>query len=167
MRYSWAESQNGGDWKGPLEVVLSSCPAREGPPRAACPGPCSGSFRTSARMEMAQPLCVPCASAQSSLQWKKCFLMFRRNLLFLSLCPLPVVLSLGTTGKSLAATSCTLPSEILIHWWDFHLSLLCSRLKSLRSHNVSCCGRCSNHSIVALWILSSSSISVSYWGQAL
>jgi len=37
-----------------------------------------------------------------TLREKKFFLMFRRNLLCLSLCPLPLVLSLGTTEKSLA-----------------------------------------------------------------
>ena len=36
---------------------------------------------------------------------RKCFLMFKRNLLCLSLCPLPLVLSLGTAEKSLAPSS--------------------------------------------------------------
>jgi len=36
---------------------------------------------------------------------KKFFLMFRRNFLCFSLCPLPLVLSLGTTEKSLAPSS--------------------------------------------------------------
>jgi len=36
-----------------------------------------------------------------TLTVKKCFLMFRGNLLCFSLCPLPLVLSLGTTKKSL------------------------------------------------------------------
>ena len=40
-----------------------------------------------------------------TLRGKKFFLMFRRNFLCLSLCPLPLVLSLGTTEKSLAPSS--------------------------------------------------------------
>ena len=40
-----------------------------------------------------------------TLRGKKFFLMFRRNFLCFSLCPLPLVLSLGTTGKSLAPSS--------------------------------------------------------------
>jgi len=40
-----------------------------------------------------------------TLRGKKFFLMFRRNFLCFSLCPLPLVLSLGTTEKSLAPSS--------------------------------------------------------------
>jgi len=40
-----------------------------------------------------------------TLRGKKFFLMFRWNLLCFSLCPLPLVLSLGTTEKSLALSS--------------------------------------------------------------
>ena len=40
-----------------------------------------------------------------TLRGKKFFLMFRQNFLFFSLCPLPLVLSLGTTEKSLAPSS--------------------------------------------------------------
>ena len=40
-----------------------------------------------------------------TLRGKKFFLGFRRNFLCLSLCPLPLVLSLGTTEKSLAPFS--------------------------------------------------------------
>jgi len=36
---------------------------------------------------------------------KKCFLMFRQNLLGFSRCPLPLVLLLGTTKKNLALSS--------------------------------------------------------------
>ena len=36
---------------------------------------------------------------------KKCFLMFRQSLLCFSLCPLPLVLSLGSTEKSLTPSS--------------------------------------------------------------
>ena len=40
-----------------------------------------------------------------TLRGKKFFLMFRRNFLWPSLCPLPLVLSLDTTEKSLAPSS--------------------------------------------------------------
>jgi len=40
-----------------------------------------------------------------TIRGKKFFFMFRRNLLCFSLCPLPLVLSLGTTEKSLASSS--------------------------------------------------------------
>ena len=40
-----------------------------------------------------------------TLRGKKFFLRFRRNFLCFSLCPLPLVLSLGTTEKSLAPSS--------------------------------------------------------------
>ena len=40
-----------------------------------------------------------------TLRGKKFFLMFRRNFLCFSLCPLPLVLWLGTTEKSLAPSS--------------------------------------------------------------
>jgi len=40
-----------------------------------------------------------------TLRGKKFFLTFRRNFLCFSLCPLPLVLSLGTTEKSLAPSS--------------------------------------------------------------
>jgi len=40
-----------------------------------------------------------------TLRGKKFFLMFRWNFLCFSLCPLPLVLSLGTTEKSLAPSS--------------------------------------------------------------
>jgi len=41
----------------------------------------------------------------ATLQIKKFFLMFSWNFLCFSLCPLPIVLSLGTTEKSLAPFS--------------------------------------------------------------
>jgi len=40
-----------------------------------------------------------------TLKVKKFFLMFTWNFLCFSLCPLPLVLSLGTTEKSLASSS--------------------------------------------------------------
>jgi len=44
---------------------------------------------------------------------KKCFLMFRGNLLCFSLCPLPLVLSLDTIEKNLAPPSLHCPFRYL------------------------------------------------------
>ncbi|KAK4817104.1 hypothetical protein QYF61_027967 [Mycteria americana] len=57
---------------------------------------------------------------------KKCFLRFRRNLLCFSLCPLPLVLSLGTTEKTLALSSLQPPFRVM----RFPLRLLFSRLNT-------------------------------------
>lgn len=46
---------------------------------------------------------------------QKCFLMFRGSLLGSSLCPLFLILALGTTEKSLSL-SCTHPLGSYIHW---------------------------------------------------
>ena len=48
-----------------------------------------------------------------TLRGKKFFLIFRRNFLCFSLCPLPLVLSLGTTEKSLAPSSWHPPCRYL------------------------------------------------------
>ena len=48
-----------------------------------------------------------------TLTAKKCLLMFRANLLCFSLCPLPLVLSLGTTEESLTPSSLHPPSRYL------------------------------------------------------
>ena len=48
-----------------------------------------------------------------TLRRKKFFLMFRRNFLCFSLCPLPLVLSLGTTEKSLVPSSWHAPFRYL------------------------------------------------------
>lgn len=44
---------------------------------------------------------------------KKCFLMFRRILLCFSLCPMPLVLSLGTSENSVAPSSLHCPFRYL------------------------------------------------------
>ena len=96
------ESQNGWGWKGPLEVIWSNTPAQAGPPRSACLGPSPGHFWISPRMQTQLPLWATCACAHSPSQ---CFPMFRGNLLCFSLCPLPLVLLLGATEKSLVPSS--------------------------------------------------------------
>jgi len=72
---------------------------------------------------------------QCSVTAKKCFLMFRGNLLCLSLCPLPLVLSLGATEKSLALSSLHPPFRYLYTLLRHTPpSLLFSRLNSPSSH---------------------------------
>jgi len=61
------------------------------------PGPTPFSRKTSSLGNLCQCLVT--------LTMKKCFLVFRWNCLYISLCPLPLVLALGTTGKSLAPSS--------------------------------------------------------------
>ena len=98
-----------------------------------------------------------------TLREKKCFLMFRGNILCLSLCPVPLVLSLGSTRESLAPFSLHLPFR---YWWDppwdFSLLNSPSSLISLPPHE-----KCFSPLItvvVALWTLSSMSMSLLYWG---
>lgn len=64
------------------------------------------------RMKALQYLKVTCAS-DYHLHNEKCFLMFRGNLPHFSLCPLPLVLLLGTSGKS--STFFPLSLEVLIY----------------------------------------------------
>jgi len=52
-----------------------------------------------------------------TLRGKKFFLMFRQNFLCFSLCPLPLVLSLGTTEKSLAPSSWNPPLSLDHLYW--------------------------------------------------
>lgn len=47
---------------------------------------------------------------------KNIFLMFKRNFLSVSLCPLSPVLSQGSTEKTLAPSSLLPPSDIYTHW---------------------------------------------------
>ena len=73
--------------------------ATAGSPRASCPGPCPAGFLITPCMETSQPLWVPCSSSHSH---SKSFLMFRWSIICFTVCPLPLVLSLSTTGNSLA-----------------------------------------------------------------
>lgn len=93
-----------------------------------------------------------------TLTGKKCFLMCRGNLLCSGLCPWPLVLPLGTTGKSQALSF----SHFLIL-----LSFLCSRLDSPSSHSLSLHEKCSSPLFIRValcWTHSSMSMSLLYWG---
>lgn len=112
MRWQLFPSQNGWGWKGLLKFIWSNPIlkplAQAGPRRSSCPGPCPDGFLVSPRRVGPPPLWLigspPPANAQSPSQLKSAPWCFRGNLCF-SLCPLPSVLSVDTTGKSLALSS--------------------------------------------------------------
>jgi len=56
-----------------------------------------------------------------TLRVKKFFLVFRRNFPCSSLCPLPLVLSLGTTGKSLAKPRAVYAPKMIKSFGKLHL----------------------------------------------
>ena len=72
-----------------------------------------------------------------TLRGKKFFLMFRRNFLCFSLCSLPLVLSLGTTEKSLAPSSWHPPFRYLEAFIRSSLSLFFFRLNKPSSLSLS------------------------------
>ena len=129
------ESQNGWGWQGPLEPS-GPTPAQEGPPRGGCPGTyssdlCPSSFWASLRKRLHGfwTTCVKCSSTHTAQQ---CCLVLRRSFLSSSLCPLPPVLAIGTTEKSLVPSSLC-PSFRHLYTLMRFLSLLFSRLNSSRS----------------------------------
>ena len=75
----------------------------------------------------------------ATLAGKKCFLMFRGNLLCFSLCPLPLVLALGTAEKSLAWLSLSSPSSVYRHRWDPPEPSLLQAEQSQLSHSFLTC----------------------------
>ena len=83
------------------------------------------------------------------LRGKKFFLMFSWNFLCFSLCPLPLVLSLGTTGKSLAPSSWHPPCRYLEALVRSPLSLLFSRLKDSLGHGLCDTSPCTLNSHVS------------------
>ena len=95
---SITESQHGWGWKGPLEAICSNphlVSAQARTPRA----------RYLLKMQISkdtQPLWETYSRALSPVQVKKCFLMFKHNLFHSRLCPLLLVLFLGSTEKRLA-----------------------------------------------------------------
>lgn len=68
---------------------------------------------------------------------QKCCLMFRWNLVCSISCPLPPVLVLGTTKKSLLHLLWTIPSVIYRHWYVPPMILFFSKLNSLLSLSLS------------------------------
>jgi len=98
-----------------------------------------------------------------TLTVQTCFLMFGGNLLCFILCLLTLVLSLGTTEKSLAASSLCSPFRYLYTLMRSHQSLLFSRFNSPSSLSLSLSERCSSALIIFValcWTLSSMSLSL-------
>lgn len=100
-----------------------------GPPNAGCPGPPPDGFWVSPRVETPQSL-GNLYQCSITLKVKNCFLLFRGILLCFSLYPLPIVLSLSTTEKSLNASSSQPPFSYLYTLIRFLLSLLFSKLNT-------------------------------------
>ncbi|KAK2540579.1 hypothetical protein Q9966_004304 [Columba livia] len=99
-----------------------------------------------------------------TLTVKKCFLMFRGNVPCFSLCPLPLVLSLYTTEKSLAPSSLHLPLEYL--YTLMRSTRAFSRLDSPSSLSLAPYDRCSRPIIILVALsgtLSSMSVSLLHW----
>lgn len=72
---------------------------------------------------------------------KELFLMC--NFLSFSLCPLPLIMSLDTTGKGLAPLSLSPSSGVYTRLYDPPQGLGSLRLNSSSSRNLSLCERCS------------------------
>jgi len=83
-----------------------------------------------------------------TLTVKKCFLTFRGNLPCFGLCPLPLVLSLGTTKKSRAPSPSHRPFGYSHQFRRSHPSFLISRLNSPSSLSLSPSVRCSSPFII-------------------
>lgn len=107
------ESQNGSGWKWPLKVTWSSLLAQARSCRDNCPGPRLSNFWISPRMETSLPLWQPMPVTGHSHDKKGFSSMIRWKFMCFNLCPLPLLLSLGVTEKSLFHS---LPSGIYTHW---------------------------------------------------
>lgn len=105
----------------PQEVIWYNCPAQAGAPTASSPGPCLDGLNISRHGDST-------ASGQlvRALTMKNYFLAFKGSLLYFSLWQSPLVISQGTTEKSLALSLCPL----FRHWYPVirpSLNLLFSR----------------------------------------
>lgn len=79
-----------------------------------------------------------------SLGQGKVFLTCRGTVLHFRLCPWPLVLPPGTTGKNQSLSS-TLPLRYLYTWMKIPLTFLCSGRHNPKSHSLSLYERCSSH----------------------
>lgn len=105
--------------------------------RAGCPGPFSFSFWISPKKRTSQQFWAICTSAPPSTQYSSASLKFRGKFPCCSLCPLPLVLSRGTTEKSLALLSLHLHRRYTYAPMSFILNLFPSRFTSPSSLNLS------------------------------
>lgn len=108
-----------------------------GTSRAGCPGPFSFSFWISPKKRIPQQFWAICTSAPSTTQYSSASLKFREKFPCYSLCPLPLVLSRGTTEKSLALLSLHLHRRYTYAPMSFILNLFPSRFTSPSSLNLS------------------------------
>jgi len=113
-----------------MEVILSNPPAQASTPRATCPGPTSKWFLTISKVEGSATSLSNVCQCSVNLTGQNCFLIFIGNLLCFRLGPLPLVLALGTTEKSLALSSFHAPFRYLYTLRRSPLSLPFSRLNS-------------------------------------
>lgn len=110
------KSRNGWGQKESLEVSRSNPTAQTGTSRASCPESSQMALSISKDGDPTISLGRLCQSSVA-LTVKKSFPMFRGSLLCFSLCPLPLVLTLGVSEKVLYALSL----HIYRCWWGLVL----------------------------------------------
>lgn len=101
---------------------LIQSPAKAGSPGAGCTGWCPGECWVFPEKQTPKPLWASLFQCSVTVTGKKFSLVFRGNFLCSGLCSLPLVLSLGTTGKSLVSSSGQLPLGCLSVLVRFPLS---------------------------------------------
>lgn len=146
------------DQKGPLEIVKSNPSLREG-----CSGPHPVQFSLTCLGNLFHCLIT---QLKKNLHTHTHTLISKWNFLFFSWCPLPFVLSLGTTEKPEFVFLTPLPISSLYTWIRSIINLLFSRLKGPHSHSLFLYERCSNPLTIfrALWwTYSNMSTSILYW----
>lgn len=127
----------------------SPTPVQAGTPRGGCPGPCPGGFRRSPWKRLHSLPGQPMPVLRHTHTQKEFTDVQAFN------CLLLLVLSLGVTERSLAASSLHISFRYLYKLITSSLNLLFFRLKILNSH----------HLHAFYWTLSCSSISVFHWGS--
>lgn len=99
--------------KGTLEIICFKPLAQAEPPRTDCPHDIQMALDYLQGWRLHNILNKPEPMLPHPHSKKMCFLMFRWNLLYFSLCPLPLVLSLANTEKSLVLSSLHPPLRYL------------------------------------------------------
>lgn len=112
MKRSYPDSQTNWSCKEPLDTDLSNTSPESGSPKLVSQDHAQIAF---------EYLGNPCRCSVTCTV-KKCFLIFRGNPLYFTLCPLSCVLSLSTAKKSLASSFFALALDICINWEDLSAS---------------------------------------------
>ena len=99
------ESQHGRGWKGSPGITQSHPLPKQGHPQQAAQHRVQPGLEYLQRRRLHNLPLGSLGQGSITLRGKKFFLMFSWNFLCSSLCPLPLVLALGTTAKSLAPSS--------------------------------------------------------------